>query len=258
MRQQLLLTLAVSASSFLLLGGCSLSLSTANTDGGVPEESGDGGVPGDWLDGTAPGVGRDGSAPGADASVPGRDGGWSGDAGDQSSDGGVPDDASFDAGPDDGSFLTIRGSFNALPLDFVNGTVFFVAPDPKEVGVKSRMIAVFSNKPNLCTTGPFRENETVLALDALSGDTSFGPGTYTFTANDLPGEVDINLSKLSATCTSVGQDYGTLSGTLVVTKVSPAEVSGTFQVVLTSGAGTLEGSFHVPTCDPPPTTDCQP
>src|SRR5262249_52728382 len=100
--------------------------------------------------------------------------------------------------------------------------------------------------------------ETLLFIDALSGSATFEPGTYTQTQGNVPGQVDLGISRLDGTCTSTGQDYGAESGTVIITSVTATGVAGTFNITLMAGAGTLEGSFNVPLCQSLPSGNCVP
>jgi hypothetical protein len=153
----------------------------------------------------------------------------------------------------DGPFVTLGGTFDKLTLTPTDGvgiidTEAALSDDLKAAGVKSRFRAFVEDRPNLCSTGAGRQNATVFAIDALSDNPSFAPGTYTQKQDSVPGQVDVSITKLNGTCTSDQQDYGAESGTVTITSVSATVVTGNFEMTLLHGDGTLSGSFNVPLC----------
>jgi hypothetical protein len=170
--------------------------------------------------------------------------------------------AAADSGPGgaDGGGLALGGSFHAFPLNAVDGTGFLVTPTTGNPDVKSELKAFFSDKPGLCSTGVVRQNETIFAIDAVSGTAAFQPGTFTEMQQEVPGQVDVTITRLDATCsaTAPSRDYGAESGTVVITSVTASAVAGTFDVTLSNDGGTLTGSFDVPMCEQPFSNDCRP
>jgi hypothetical protein len=125
-------------------------------------------------------------------------------------------------------------------------------------GVKSELYVVFSDATNLCTTGIDRQGAIVFSIDLLSGDATLQPGTFTGMEQQVPGQANIGVAQLSASCGAAGLELGSASGTVVLTSVSASAVSGTFSVSLLEDAGTLSGSFTVPVCGQAANTSCQP
>ena len=172
-------------------------------------------------------------------------------------------DTTADAGPDatlDGGPLFARtgGTFNGVPLAVVDATAFLTQAKSPAPGVKSRLVIVAEDRAALCAAGSFRQNGTFLTIDAQSGDLALQPGTFTQKFADGPGQVDVGISKLSASCGSSGKDYGATVATVVVTQVTATSVAGTFDLTFPSDAGTLQGSFNVPICGQPFDTTCKP
>jgi hypothetical protein len=160
----------------------------------------------------------------------------------------------------DGGGLALGGSFHAFPLNAVDGTGFLVTPATGNPDVKSELKAFFSDKPGLCSTGFLRQNETIFAIDAVSGSATFQPGTFTEMQQEVPGQVDVTITRLDATCgaSAPAQNYGAESGSVVITSVTASAVAGTFDVTLSNDGGTLTGSFDVALCDQPFSNDCRP
>jgi hypothetical protein len=84
-------------------------------------------------------------------------------------------------------------------------------------------------------------------VDALSGDETFRPGTFTQQMDSVPGQVDAGIAKLDEVCSSQGTDWAAEKATVVITDVTETFVAGTFDETFKDGT-TLEGTFHVPLC----------
>jgi len=74
---------------------------------------------------------------------------------------------------------------------------------------------------------------------------------------EAPGQVDVSVSKLNASCGSDGKDFGSATGSVTLTAVTDTGVAGTFDVALLGDAGTLQGTFNVPLCNLPFSSTCQ-
>lgn len=154
----------------------------------------------------------------------------------------------------EGPFLTrTGGTFDRLTITPTDGagsidTEADLSDELRAAGVKSRFTAFIEDRNNVCSTGARRQDATVFAIVALSDADTFSPGTYTQKQDSVPGQVDLSVTKLNATCTSDQQDFGTESGTVTITSVTETVVTGTFEVTMLGGAGTLQGSFNVPLC----------
>lgn len=164
----------------------------------------------------------------------------------------------------EGPFYTRSGgSFDKLSLTPTDGAGIIeseaaLGAELEAAGVKSRFRAFVEDKNSVCGLGAKRQNATVFAIDALSDSPTFAPGTYTQKQSSAPGQVDLSITKLNATCGSDQQDYGTESGTVTITSVTATVVTGTFDVTLMGGAGTLSGSFNVPLCPSLRSESCDP
>jgi len=262
-----------------LLAACLLSLAAGcgNDLGDTTTDAGTGPAPLDRDSGAAaptedssPGTPYDSSPPDsgsalAEAAAPdtGTGGGGttlttadSGVAGEGGTDGGVAAEAG--AGP--WSF-NYAGSVSGLAFNPIDGIGYFnttLSGAEADAGVQTEFVAVFSTSASLCATGIVRQDETVFTIALLSSAATLQPGTYTEAQVEAPGQADVSVSALGATCSSAGLDYGSASGTVVITSVSAGSVSGTFSVTLLEGAGALTGSFTVPVCGQSPSTTCQP
>jgi hypothetical protein len=133
-----------------------------------------------------------------------------------------------------------------------------VADDAKAAGVKTTFRAFVSDRGNLCGAGANRKNGTVFFIEALTDKDTLEPGEFTQHLDSVPGQVDLGISKLDASCQTQGQDYGTASGKVTITSVTATTVSGTFDVTLMGDAGTLTGSFNVPLCASIGSDSCAP
>jgi hypothetical protein len=157
--------------------------------------------------------------------------------------------------------FSYAGSVMGLQFHPKDGTGF-VNTTPSgakaSAGVKTELYVVFSDATNLCATGINHQGAAVFSLDLLSGDATPQPGTFTATQQQAPGQANIRVAQLSASCGAEGLELGSASGTVVLTSVSASVVSGTFSVDLLQDAGTLSGSFSVPVCGQAPNTSCQP
>jgi hypothetical protein len=188
------------------------------------------------------------------------DGGTVPDAGSPADTGSSDSGSDVVVAVDGGPLLVLGGTFKALTLNAVDGIGVIstsVPPEFADAGIRSEFKAFISDKSNLCGTGVVRQNETIFAITAVSGSATFQAGTYTEMLQEVPGQVDVSITKLNAACTSNSQDYGSASGTVVITSVTASAVAGTFDVTLLGDAGTLQGSFNVPLC-PSLSTSCVP
>lgn len=156
------------------------------------------------------------------------------------------------------AFVRTGGTFDKLTLEPTDAFAFIHPVADGSKGVKSRLLIMAADRSGLCTTGPTRQGSTVFFIDALSGEATFQPGTFTQKMDSVPGQVDIGASKLGPTCNAIGQDYGASEATVVVTQITKTTVSGTFDVTLMNGEGTLKGTFDVPICGQAPAMACQP
>jgi hypothetical protein len=149
------------------------------------------------------------------------------------------------------ALLTLGGTFDKLkltPTDGIGVIDHDISENAKAAGVKSTFRAFVSDRGNLCGLGSNRQNGTVFFIEALSDKDTIQPGEFTQHQDAVPGQVDLGITKLDGTCQLQGQDYGTESGKVTITSVTSTAVSGTFDVTLMNGAGTLTGSFNVPIC----------
>lgn len=175
-----------------------------------------------------------------------------------------PKDGGADAKPpigsDGGSVTITGGTFKELTLNAVDAVAFIDPGEASGPGIKTRLRIIAADRENLCTVGPVRQGATLFFIDALSGDEPFKPGTFTQMMDSVPGQVDTGMSKLSATCgpTVPGQDYGASEATVIVTQLTDALVSGTFDLTFPNNRGTLQGTFEVPICGQPFNSSCQP
>jgi hypothetical protein len=174
---------------------------------------------------------------------------------------GAPADGSDAGWAAAGGLLDLGGTFHAFPLNAVDGVAYILpasGPSEPNAGVRSQLAVFVSDRPNLCGAGPVRSGETMFNVNAQSADVKFGPGTFHELSHDGPGQVDVNIIKINATCDG-GPDYASQSGTVTITEVTDTEVAGTFEVTLLGdGSGTLEGSFRVPLCEAPLSFACSP
>jgi hypothetical protein len=138
--------------------------------------------------------------------------------------------------------------FNRFGTDFVDAIAFIEEPKSPVAGVKARLLIIAADHPALCATGAVHQNSIILSIDAQSGDSPPKPGTFTQTMDDGPGQVDVGLTQLSATCGSSGTAYGAEIANVVVSEITVTSVKGTFAVTFPGAVGTLQGSFNAPIC----------
>lgn len=118
----------------------------------------------------------------------------------------------------EGPFVTLNGgSFDKLTLNAADGA-----------GVMNggQFRALVEDKASICSTSALRQRSTVLTIET--------PNT-------------VKIAKLDATCGNE-QEYVSESGTVTITSSSSTVVTGSFDVTLANGAGTLKGTFNIPIC----------
>jgi hypothetical protein len=206
-----------------------VAVSLAGCGGALSGSVGDAAIDADRTDASAP------DAPGPEASPP------------------------VDALATEDALLTIDGSFNALPLHPLDGIGYItrlISGPGAGAGVKSAFVGIVGERQSLCAGSVVRPNETTFAITAQSGDDPFRPGTFAVGLGELPGDVEVSMTRFGPSCL-VADQYAAESGSVVITRVTSSAVSGTFDVTLAGDAGTLQGSFDVPLC-PQPAARCTP
>jgi hypothetical protein len=180
----------------------------------------------------------------------------------------APDAAIRDAGAPDATdaatgrdgLFAFDGSFDALavqPIDGV-GTITTSIPGPvAQAGVKSNFLAFVADRPTLCASGVLRQGETVVSIDALSANPTFVPDRFIVTSEAVPTAVTLEVTRFDEACGVAGQ-YVAVSGSVIVTRVTPMNVAGTFDVALSGDSGTLQGAFDVPLCSADAAQTCAP
>lgn len=156
------------------------------------------------------------------------------------------------------SFFTRTGGTFAATLDVSDGTAFVTPTSERGADVKTELRVFFSDRDNLCTKGPNRQNETVLALDLLSGAATLEPGTFTQKNVDEPGQADVSLATLDGTCKAGSLNDGADEATVTLTTVSATRIAGTIDVTFANDGGTLTGTFDVPVCGQTLSGACSP
>ncbi|MCL2778779.1 MAG: hypothetical protein FWD73_12325 [Polyangiaceae bacterium] len=165
--------------------------------------------------------------------------------------------------------FVVGGTFDALPFKPVDGMGGFTTLDkdglPYPVGSNAQSVfrAIISDRPDLCGAGSVRPNETMLTIAAYGDGLPFQPGTYDTAMSEYnSGRADVSLVTTDETCSNTSfPHYFAVSGTVVITSVTPTSVAGTFDVTLEGDLGTLQGSFNVPLCPSsvwPETVSCVP
>lgn len=157
-----------------------------------------------------------------------------------------------------GSRRIAQMTFAAFTINPVDGRAFITDGSGSGTGVKTRLRIFVEDRGSLCAAGPVRQDATIFFIDALSGDATIKPGTFTQMNNSVPGQVDTGVSKLNGSCGAAGQDYGASAATVVLTQVTSTSVAGTFDLTFPGDAGTLSGTFNVPICGQAFNAACQP
>ena len=155
---------------------------------------------------------------------------------------------------------TLGGTFQGLSFTPVDGFAAFnqsIDPALADAGVKSELTVLVADKPGLCTTGVLRQSGTFFAFDALSGDSTLVPATFTGMQPQGPGHADVEVVRFDDAC-ALQTEYVSASGSVTVTEVTSTDVAGTFDVTMSLDAGTLYGSFRVPLCSTPSGNTCAP
>ncbi len=157
---------------------------------------------------------------------------------------------------DGGPLLALTGSAGGVSLTAVDGYARITADTGG--GGKTRFSAIFSDKANLCSSGIFHQNGTVLNLDLQSPDATLVPGVFPIndSTHSTPPYSDAPLVKLDGAC-KASPDRGAKSGSVTIATVSSTAVTGSFDI--TYPDGNVKGTFNVPlSCPSPAANTCMP